>query len=232
MNSYYSDIGKKVIQEYIKKNRFWADDPKWNPISINFNFDCYDNDAKFFELFSKVEGWNHSKVINFKKKRIGAGKGFRSSVWKLNLEWESPNETLSSVVLKLSLPIKFYDTTSNYTLQEIKFYHEIGYRVKSLYIPKTYAFGYEESGKDGWILMEDLSSHTFYEFEEEIPFKETALAVKCLAIFHSEWWEHPNLASKNWIQRLDDPSLIREFINHFDTFANLVKQDPNKYPKS
>lgn len=110
---------------------------------------------------------------------------------------------------------------------EIKFYFFFAEQTLSVRIPKIYSLAFEDDDKASYLLMEDMSSCDIYEYGEEVSLQDNLIAVKNLAEFHAEWWNHPALFQHpDWLFRLDSDEVIEHFLEHFNRYKkNIDTQD-------
>jgi len=132
---------------------------------------------------------------------IGEGQAFASSIYRINVEYRQENDLPRSFILKL--PIQ-HEKTKKAILgagsyyKEARFYGEIAPEIE-VGIPKVYYVATDESDECFNILMEDLGDIERASFLEAIDIADCRAAIRDIADFHVEWWNHPILEFP-WLQ--------------------------------
>ena len=183
-------------------------------------------------------------VSSFEKEVIGYKKGWRGKLSRLEIKYET-NESnnndnsnnnsnqINSQTLPPTLVIKVptsKEQTKLYNLTECKFYERIAPLVAGFYTPKCYFNYLNDSSGNTILIMEDLSNATFYDFKKSCPFDVVSNAVKSLAIFHAQFFEHNELLDPKshrfgWIRSFLDEKLKEEFHYKWKFYKGILFYD-------
>ncbi|MEM1335844.1 MAG: phosphotransferase [Actinomycetota bacterium] len=143
---------------------------------------------------------------------IGAGEGFMGQLARVGVTSADPSVP-TSVILKLPTVDpggRAIGEMMRVWEREHRFYAEIAPSV-SVRVPRAYV----NDGDPPCLVLEDLAPATPGDHVAGATLDQAERAIDVLARHHASWFEHPQLASFDWMPGLDDPSVLMLT----DTFA-------------
>lgn len=166
-----------------------------------------------------------NSVKNINKDIIGGGKGFLSSVVKVELQYDMPGESLpNSVVVKIEPENESYKQFGEQTHvfeREIKFYSTIAKNI-DIRLPKVYFT--VDKPPAFCIVMEDLSSYAPGNQIIGMHHNKVIETVKLIARIQAKFWNNENLNALDWMPETNfikvDQGYWDSFIDKFSSYLN------------
>lgn len=162
----------------------------------------------------------HSHVKNIRKEILAKGKAWLSTIVKIEVEYDSPDENApTSFVTKLLSESRMF-RESSYELKaferEINFYKEVAVNIP-IRLPKLF---YSVNGYHcNLMLMEDLSYLTPGDQVKGMDQNQVLLALGSLAKVHATYWDNPLLDSLEWIPTTNN--IEEDYNENWDSFVEL-----------
>ncbi|MGI9553296.1 MAG: oxidoreductase family protein [Thermodesulfobacteriota bacterium] len=161
-----------------------------------------------------------SKVRDIKKEIIGGGKGFISSVLRVELSYDNPEAgCLSSVVVKIEPESEYFKQFGEEThafQREISFYEEIAAKV-DLRLPEVY---YSVDKPPAFCLvMEDLNDYIPGNQVIGMHHNKVIATVELIARLQSKYWDNEALDALTWMPHTNSidisADLWSSFVEHY-----------------
>lgn len=153
-----------------------------------------------------------SPIESIEVQPIAAGEGFMGQLARVGLTSSDPT-TPWSVIVKLPTSDpggRFIGEMMRVWEREHCFYRDIAPHM-SIRVPTVYV----NIAEPPCLVLEDLAPAVVGDHVAGATLDQAERAVDVLARHHAEWFEHPLLASLEWMPGLDDPSVL----TLKDTFA-------------
>ena len=139
---------------------------------------------------------------------IAAGVGFMGQLARVAPRYDQPEEGApQSLIAKfpthapenreIADAFRFYEI-------ETRFYEEIAGEVE-LRTPRRYYSAMAADSSDFILLLEDLAPARVADQVTGCTAEQADLAIRELAKFHATWWEHPRLATLDWLWPMNHP---------------------------
>ena len=164
-----------------------------------------------------------SNVKNIEMKPLGgAGVGFLSGVARLQVTYDVPEpDGPASAVVKLPTLTEetrnIGDTFRAYE-REARFYHEVMPKSR-IRAPRCYYCHYDPEQARFVLVMEDLSSLRPGDQVRGLTWEDALAALRTIAPFHAQWWEHPALEAFTWMP-LENLDLQHQFAKMWPAFRH------------
>jgi len=164
-----------------------------------------------------------SSVKNYEMKPlVGAGVGFLSGVARLQVMYDVPEpDGPPSVVVKLPTLTEetrnIGDTFRAYE-REARFYHEVMPKSR-IRAPRCYYCNYDAEQARFVLIMEDLSSLRPGDQVRGLTWEEALAALRTIAPFHAQWWDHPTLETFTWMP-FENLDLQHQFAKMWPAFRH------------
>lgn len=143
---------------------------------------------------------------------IAAGEGFMGQLARVGIE-SADAHVPSSVIVKLPTSDpggKFIGEMMGVWHREHLFYRDVAEHM-TINVPIAYV----NIAEPPCLVLEDLAPAVVGDHVAGATLDQAQRAIDALAIHHAAWFEHPMLASLDWMPGLDDPSVL----TLKDTFA-------------
>lgn len=88
---------------------------------------------------------------------------------------------------------------------ETGFYRDMAARDLGLRVPACHHVALDDEGERFALVMEDLGGATVLDQLDGCPIDRAERVVDALAAFHARWWNHPDLASLEWLRPINNP---------------------------
>jgi hypothetical protein len=145
-------------------------------------------------------------VTSLESKVIGEGVGFMGQLAKIAVHYDNPEPGAPQLLIgkfpaaaienrQVAMFFRFYE-------REVRFYDEIA-RTIDLRVPRCYHGAFDPASGDYVLLLEDLAPAVVGDQLAGCTGETAELAIRALAKFHATWWEHPRLASLDWMPGID-----------------------------
>ena len=131
--------------------------------------------------------------------RMGEGRGFQSTAWKLTLERDGHNKT-EAMILKsesTNADSNQFSRENNSFTREIGFYNHCAPKLTDTK-PAIFASSNE---LPAWLLMEDLSALRSGDQVIGLTLKDTISAIQAAAKVHTSFWMDEELSSHDWLPK-------------------------------
>jgi len=161
-----------------------------------------------------------SSVKSIKKEILAVGKSWLSTIVKVEVEYEPPEENApKSFVIKLLSESRTFREFS-YELQafdrEIKFYEELADQIP-IRLPKLH---YSDNGDHcNLMLMEDLTYLTPGDQVVGMKHEQVLITLESLAKIHGAYWQNPILDTLEWMPTTNN--IESDYNENWDSFVEL-----------
>jgi aminoglycoside/choline kinase family phosphotransferase len=103
--------------------------------------------------------------------------------------------------------------------REIRFYEHIAPRIE-LRTPTCYFSAYDDTSGLGVLLLEDFAPAKSGSRLDGCTIEEAQRAIRAIASLHTAWWESPEIATMDWLNRHDPKSVLQRFLDTWDVFRS------------
>jgi Phosphotransferase enzyme family len=148
---------------------------------------------------------------------IDDGAGFLGSLARVRLTWPDPDDGPASIIAKLPTTVPQNQTIVDrfkYDRREAGVYRDLRPWEKTS-SPRALAQQWDDTTGRGWLLLEDLHSHTPGDGVAGATDAEARATVVALARWHGAYWNDPRLGSLDWLPASTDP-LVAQYGMIFD----------------
>jgi aminoglycoside/choline kinase family phosphotransferase len=103
--------------------------------------------------------------------------------------------------------------------REIRFYEHIAPRIE-LRTPACYFSAYDDASGLGVLLLEDFAPAKSGNRLDGCTPEEAGRAIIAIASLHAAWWQSPEIATMDWLNRHDPKSVSGRFLDTWDVFRS------------
>lgn len=157
-------------------------------------------------------------AINAEITRIGEGAGLLSSVAKVVIDYDRPEDAaLASVVVKITTDVESFREAGEALHafeREIRFYRDVAHHAP-IRLPRPY-YALEDPPSFAMIL-EDLTFYTAGDQIAGMHTEQVLATVRLMARLQAKFWDNPALERLDWMPRSN--GIEKEFGTHWPSFA-------------
>ena len=139
------------------------------------------------------------RIEHLEATRLGVGRGFQSTAWKLAIMCEGHSEE-KTIILKsesTNADSNQFSRENNSFTREIGFYNHCAPKLTDTK-PAIFA---SSNQLPAWLLMEDLSALRSGDQVIGLTLKDTVSAIKAAAKVHASFWMDEELPSHDWLPK-------------------------------